>query len=628
MAGYAQDGKPYSLRYRINTTQVVPGYKNNAEVMDALNAALSTDKDIAYVLVQGVASPEGPQAVNRRVARERAENLVRELTASHASQDPSLYRVSIYEPDWADALGYLSRSTHPWKDDAIAIIRSGGADREARLKDLWVGEAWDDLMRHWLPVSRRTDVRIVYAVPAADRTKASSRILFERSRSQVRADFRNNQAQLDAVCSSQADSVYLDAWASVEGTVAVNRSLSEKRAAAVKAYLVQKGVPADRIVTRVKGEDWEGLRRKVLASDSADKNRILWILDNASLSASAKKQALRELDGGEIWRHLVLDTMTDLRAVEISYSGAAVSAPVSEPSEEVPAEPSVEPVVEPSIEPVVEPSVEPSEEPVVEPSEEPDLVLSAESSKEPVIIIAPESSSQTTESQEVEPSTDPAGNATGMTDSQAEGQQPSDSANLSDISRAAATAATAAAVPVLREPRTLFGLSTNVLYDAVTAVNFGIEIPVGHHSEIRADYMFPWWVKGDNSRAFQIQHLDLGYRYYLKGWEKRDADVLRGWYLSASVGTGKFDIEPNRKGVQGKEFMASVGAGYTLPLGDWWRMDLGLGVGAMYADFQNYQWQEDKQLHFENESHYLWLGPVSAKVSFIYLFHYNRKITK
>ena len=79
--------------------------------------------------------------------------------------------------------------------------------------------------------------------------------LFNFDKSAVRADQR---AKLDEFISdlngSQYDSVAVVGHADRIGKKAYNQKLSERRAEAVKAYLVNKGVPSDKIQTEARGE--------------------------------------------------------------------------------------------------------------------------------------------------------------------------------------------------------------------------------------------------------------------------------------------------------------------------------------------------------------------------------------
>ena len=79
--------------------------------------------------------------------------------------------------------------------------------------------------------------------------------LFSFDRSEIRADQR---AKLDEFVSglggAQYDSIAVVGHADRIGKNAYNQKLSERRAAAVKAYLVRKGVPADKIHAEGRGQ--------------------------------------------------------------------------------------------------------------------------------------------------------------------------------------------------------------------------------------------------------------------------------------------------------------------------------------------------------------------------------------
>lgn len=163
-------------------------------------------------------------------------------------------------------------------------------------------------------------------------------------------------------------------------------------------------------------------------------------------------------------------------------------------------------------------------------------------------------------------------------------------------------------------------ISTNLLYDAVTAVNFGIDIPIGDHWTVRADYMFPWWVSRGNDRALEILHLDIGARYYFG--RRRPERVMTGWFATATAGFGYYDIEPNGKGYQGEEFMATLGGGYSFLLGKNWSLDLGVGFGPVITNYRYYEGSsEHKHLIYQYDGRLFYFGPTSLKVGLTYLLH-------
>jgi outer membrane protein OmpA-like peptidoglycan-associated protein len=75
------------------------------------------------------------------------------------------------------------------------------------------------------------------------------------------------------------------------GTAAVNQSVSEKRAAAVKAYAVAQGVPTSRLVTEGKGLTEPVADNNTDAGRAANRRVEIVIVANKDLKAEAQKNA-------------------------------------------------------------------------------------------------------------------------------------------------------------------------------------------------------------------------------------------------------------------------------------------------------------------------------------------------
>ena len=91
--------------------------------------------------------------------------------------------------------------------------------------------------------------------PTADKVKLSADALFDFDKAVLKAE---GKAKLDQLA-AQAKSLKLEVILAVGhtdrlGSNAYNQRLSERRAAAVKTYLVSKGVDANRVYTEGKGE--------------------------------------------------------------------------------------------------------------------------------------------------------------------------------------------------------------------------------------------------------------------------------------------------------------------------------------------------------------------------------------
>ena len=172
----------------------------------------------------------------------------------------------------------------------------------------------------------------------------------------------------------------------------------------------------------------------------------------------------------------------------------------------------------------------------------------------------------------------------------------------------------------------LFGVSTNALQDLITAVNLGVEVPLGNRWSVRAEYFSPWWSIAGSSYVLKTQNLNIGARYYFHPWTDRGAGVLRGWFVSAEAGAGIYDVCWNSVGSSGRGIHGNIGGGYSFALGDWWRLDLSAGIGMMISDYQRYQLSAGDGTKVVSTSGIARIpDPTSLKVSFVYLFHTKRK---
>jgi OmpA-OmpF porin, OOP family len=112
------------------------------------------------------------------------------------------------------------------------------------------------------------------AAPKSISVNFETEPLFNFDKSEIRADQR---AKLDEFISSlggtQYDSIAVAGHTDRIGKDAYNQKLSERRAAAVKAYLVKKGIPSDKIQAQghgklepVTGDACNKIRGKALIS--------------------------------------------------------------------------------------------------------------------------------------------------------------------------------------------------------------------------------------------------------------------------------------------------------------------------------------------------------------------------
>lgn len=148
-------------------------------------------------------------------------------------------------------------------------------------------------------------------------------LYFRFDRTLVEYDYMDNPRTLDefrvlfsdTLCVSSIDTITITSYASPEGAVRYNTRLAQRRAIAVKGYLIWKYPHLDqfRIVIRPQGEDWTGLRQLVKADASvSDRDDVLEILDKVS-DTERCKVLLRRLNCGYAYKYINKNLLPKLR---------------------------------------------------------------------------------------------------------------------------------------------------------------------------------------------------------------------------------------------------------------------------------------------------------------------------
>lgn len=133
----------------------------------------------------------------------------------------------------------------------------------------------------------------------------------------------------------------------------------------------------------------------------------------------------------------------------------------------------------------------------------------------------------------------------------------------------------------------IMAVRTNLL---VPALNVGVEVPIGNHWSVGADYYYPWvWPKKDNKDCFEMLSWGIEGRYWF-GKNRTEYDRLKGHSVGLYGYMGYYDFERNYHGHQG-EFV-NVGIDYTYAMAVGKRKGLhfefSLGVGYIYSQARKY----------------------------------------
>ena len=140
----------------------------------------------------------------------------------------------------------------------------------------------------------------------------------------INPNYLDNKRQIGHILhyletSPRIDSITIYAWSSPEGRYSWNKWLSRERAKSAKAFLLQHSpdsarLNAGKIHISPIAENWQGLTRLVEENYKAnDRQQVLSILHDTSISDQIRKIRLQQLDGGRSWRYLIDNYMPQLR---------------------------------------------------------------------------------------------------------------------------------------------------------------------------------------------------------------------------------------------------------------------------------------------------------------------------
>jgi hypothetical protein len=151
---------------------------------------------------------------------------------------------------------------------------------------------------------------------------------FRQGKSEIERNYRHNSqslvdllsviAEIERSGDSQVSRIVIAGFASPEGTYMHNLRLSERRAQAVNRIVTaNSSIWPERVELYGGGEDWEGLRALVEASDMWEKWSVLDIIDNVPVwdtwGGYDRETELKRLNSGETYRYMLRTLYPELR---------------------------------------------------------------------------------------------------------------------------------------------------------------------------------------------------------------------------------------------------------------------------------------------------------------------------
>ena len=167
----------------------------------------------------------------------------------------------------------------------------------------------------------------------------SLKIYFRVGSAEYDPNYRGNRERMDSfikrVYAIEQDSLnytiyqleYLAA-ASLEGTPSFNQSLSERRFSTVLNYMKKHlDVSGMLEVSDAVGEDWERIIPMVQNSNLSNKEELLSIFRDSTLTQEQKKSEIKKLNKGKVWNYLLRRLYPELRYCEVTVHIGEVPQP-------------------------------------------------------------------------------------------------------------------------------------------------------------------------------------------------------------------------------------------------------------------------------------------------------------
>ena len=177
---------------------------------------------------------------------------------------------------------------------------------------------------------------------------------------------------------------------------------------------------------------------------------------------------------------------------------------------------------------------------------------------------------------------------------------------------------------VVREDTTFtFAVKSNLLYDAVTALNVEVEVPIKNHWSVMVEHVFPWWETG-NKYCLQLLETGVEGRYWFSD-NRWHSQKLQGHFAGAYAMSGKYDFQWDHDlCYQGTFWSAGATYGYAKKISRLFQLEFSVSLGYMSTEFQHYQPSIDyEQLYgdLEGKRRISYWGPTKLKVSLVMPIH-------
>lgn len=166
----------------------------------------------------------------------------------------------------------------------------------------------------------------------------------------------------------------------------------------------------------------------------------------------------------------------------------------------------------------------------------------------------------------------------------------------------------------------VWGVKTNLIYDATTTLNLGTEIKVGSQYSLDISANYNPWTFSDNKK-FKHFLIQPELRYWICEPFNGHFWGIHAMYAHYNIGGIKLPLVSEQKlettRYQGDLYGAGISYGYQWYLSPRWNLEATIGVGYAYLDYKAYDCQTCGKELYQKNRHYV--GPTKVGLSLIYI---------
>lgn len=167
-----------TFNFKVNKFELLRDYKDNQLKLDDVDRIIrevagNKDFEITEFTIAGYASPDGSAALNKILAKNRANAFASYLVSKY-NMSNNKFRVESFGADWAGLVNAVEASSIADKEKIVRIINTVGNpfDRPGHLMKLSNGNTYRILLDEFYPPLRRTEYTIAYVVRPFDLEEA------------------------------------------------------------------------------------------------------------------------------------------------------------------------------------------------------------------------------------------------------------------------------------------------------------------------------------------------------------------------------------------------------------------------------------------------------------------------